>query len=136
MPDGEEKIGGDANKPARRGVNSFRSGTTRAIFLRKTLVPLDKREKSGKMCIRDRRCSVLFGGVSQNPQVEALARGVDILIATPGRLNDLIGQGYVHLDDVQTFVLDEADRMLDMGFVHDVKRVIAKLPIDVYKRQV
>ncbi len=75
------------------------------------------------------RCSVLFGGVSQNPQVEALARGVDILIATPGRLNDLIGQGYVHLDDVQTFVLDEADRMLDMGFVHDVKRVIAKLPI-------
>ena len=61
------------------------------------------------------RCSVLFGGVSQNPQVEALARGVDILIATPGRLNDLIGQGYVHLDDVQTFVLDEADRMLDMG---------------------
>ena len=58
---------------------------------------------------------MLFGGVSQNPQVEALARGVDILIATPGRLNDLIGQGYVHLDDVQTFVLDEADRMLDMG---------------------
>ena len=72
---------------------------------------------------------MLFGGVSQNPQVEALARGVDILIATPGRLNDLIGQGYVHLDDVQTFVLDEADRMLDMGFVHDVKRVITKLPI-------
>ena len=61
--------------------------------------------------------------------MEALARGVDILIATPGRLNDLIGQGYVHLDDVQTFVLDEADRMLDMGFVHDVKRVIAKLQI-------
>lgn len=74
------------------------------------------------------RAAVVFGGVSQNPQVEALARGVDILVATPGRLNDLIGQGHVDLAQVQMFVLDEADRMLDMGFVHDVKKVIAKLP--------
>lgn len=74
------------------------------------------------------RTAVIFGGVSQNPQVEALARGVDVLVATPGRLNDLIGQGYVKLEQVQVFVLDEADRMLDMGFVHDVKKVIAKLP--------
>ena len=74
------------------------------------------------------REAVVFGGVSQNPQVEALARGVDILVATPGRLNDLIGQGYVDLAQVQIFVLDEADRMLDMGFVHDVKKVIARLP--------
>lgn len=74
------------------------------------------------------RAAVIFGGVSQNPQVEALARGVDVLVATPGRLNDLIGQGYVKLEQVQVFVLDEADRMLDMGFVHDVKKVIAKLP--------
>lgn len=74
------------------------------------------------------RCAVLFGGVSQNPQVEALARGVDILVATPGRLNDLTGQGFVDLRHVEMFVLDEADRMLDMGFVHDVKKVIAKLP--------
>ncbi len=71
---------------------------------------------------------VIFGGVSQNPQVENLKRGVDILTATPGRLNDLIGQGYIDLGRIEIFVLDEADRMLDMGFVHDVKRVIAHLP--------
>lgn len=74
------------------------------------------------------KACVLFGGVSQNPQVDALKRGVDILVATPGRLNDLIGQGYVDLQHVAVFVLDEADRMLDMGFVHDVKRVITHLP--------
>ncbi len=74
------------------------------------------------------RCAVLYGGVSQNPQVQALAQGADVLVATPGRLNDLIGQGFVKLSTVEQFVLDEADRMLDMGFVHDVKKVIAKLP--------
>ncbi len=74
------------------------------------------------------RVSVIYGGVSQVHQVDALRRGVDILVATPGRLNDLIGQGFVHLDEVDTFVLDEADRMLDMGFIRDVKKVIALLP--------
>lgn len=74
------------------------------------------------------RTTVIFGGVSQVPQVEALKQGVDILVATPGRLNDLIGQGYIDLSKVEIFVLDEADRMLDMGFIHDVKRVIGKLP--------
>ena len=74
-----------------------------------------------------RHC-VIFGGVSQNPQIEALRRGVDVLVATPGRLNDLYNQRHVDLSRVEIFVLDEADRMLDMGFVHDVKRVIAKLP--------
>ena len=74
------------------------------------------------------RHTVIFGGVGQQPQVEALRRGVDILIACPGRLNDLIGQRLVDLSGVEIFVLDEADRMLDMGFVHDVKKVIAKLP--------
>lgn len=74
------------------------------------------------------RCAVVFGGVSQAPQVSQLKRGVDILVATPGRLNDLIGQGIVDLSHVEIFVLDEADRMLDMGFIHDVKKVIAKLP--------
>ena len=74
------------------------------------------------------RSTVIFGGVGQAPQVEALKKGVDILIACPGRLNDLIGQGYIDLSDLEIFVLDEADRMLDMGFVHDVKKVIAKLP--------
>ncbi|MEN0056642.1 MAG: DEAD/DEAH box helicase, partial [Mucilaginibacter sp.] len=71
---------------------------------------------------------VIFGGVSQNPQVDALRRGVDILIATPGRLLDLMNQRFVHLDHVKMLVLDEADRMLDMGFVHDVKKIISKVP--------
>src|SRR4051812_1619291 len=71
---------------------------------------------------------VVFGGVSQHSQVMALQQGIDILIATPGRLLDLMNQGYVNLQSIQIFVLDEADRMLDMGFVNDVKKVIAKLP--------
>jgi ATP-dependent RNA helicase RhlE len=73
--------------------------------------------------------AVIFGGVPQGSQVQALKRGIDILIATPGRLLDLIGQKYVHLNNINFFVLDEADRMLDMGFIHDVKKVIARLPI-------
>ncbi|MBK9174838.1 MAG: DEAD/DEAH box helicase [Flavobacteriales bacterium] len=72
--------------------------------------------------------SVIFGGVGQKPQTDALHRGVDIVVATPGRLLDLMSQGYVHLNALEIFVLDEADRMLDMGFIHDVKKVIAKLP--------
>ncbi|MBK6343663.1 MAG: DEAD/DEAH box helicase [Flavobacteriales bacterium] len=72
--------------------------------------------------------TVIFGGVGQKPQTDALHRGVDIVVATPGRLLDLMGQGYVHLNGLEVFVLDEADRMLDMGFIHDVKKVIAKLP--------
>ncbi|HLX93953.1 MAG TPA: DEAD/DEAH box helicase [Puia sp.] len=71
---------------------------------------------------------VIFGGVSQFHQVKRIREGVDILVATPGRLLDLMGQNIVHLNNIKYFVLDEADRMLDMGFVHDVKRIIAKLP--------
>lgn len=71
---------------------------------------------------------VIFGGVSQHSQVQGLQRGTDILVATPGRLLDLMSQGYIDLKNLELFVLDEADRMLDMGFVHDVKKVIAKLP--------
>ena len=74
------------------------------------------------------RCAVIFGGVGQNPQVEALGRGVDILVATPGRLMDLYQQGFVKLDRLEIFVLDEADRMLDMGFIHDVKKILKWLP--------
>ena len=74
------------------------------------------------------RSAVIFGGVGQAPQVAALENGVDILVATPGRLNDLIGQGHVSLGSLEIFVLDEADRMLDMGFIHDVRRVIDKTP--------
>jgi ATP-dependent RNA helicase RhlE len=71
---------------------------------------------------------VIFGGVSQVPQTQALQRGVDILVATPGRLLDLMQQGFISLQQVQILVLDEADRMLDMGFIHDVKKILAKLP--------
>lgn len=78
------------------------------------------------------KCTVIFGGVSQFSQVEALRSGVDILVATPGRLLDLMNQRHVDISKIQLFVLDEADRMLDMGFVNDVKKVIAKLPV---KRQ-
>ena len=74
------------------------------------------------------RHAVIFGGVGQNPQVEALNRGVDILVATPGRLMDLHDQGFVHLEQLEIFVLDEADRMLDMGFIHDVKKILKWLP--------
>jgi ATP-dependent RNA helicase RhlE len=71
---------------------------------------------------------VIFGGVSQVPQVNALRNGVDILVATPGRLLDLMQQGYIRLYEIDFFVLDEADRMLDMGFINDVKKIVAKLP--------
>lgn len=74
------------------------------------------------------RHTTIFGGVSQGNQVNALKKGVDVLIATPGRLLDLMQQGYIHLNNIEYFVLDEADRMLDMGFIHDIKKVIAKLP--------
>ncbi len=73
-------------------------------------------------------CTVIFGGVGQQPQVDALRRGVDILVATPGRLLDLINQGFISLKEVEFFVLDEADRMLDMGFIHDVKKLLVLLP--------
>lgn len=74
------------------------------------------------------RNTVIFGGVNQQKQTEALRRGVDILVATPGRLLDLMDQGYIDLGDIEYFVLDEADRMLDMGFIHDIRKVLAKLP--------
>ena len=72
--------------------------------------------------------TVVFGGVSQGAQTNALKRGVDILVATPGRLLDLMNQGHISLKEVQYFVLDEADRMLDMGFINDIKKIIAQLP--------
>lgn len=74
------------------------------------------------------RSTVIFGGVPQGRQTDALNRGVDVLVATPGRLLDLMDQGFISLRDLEFFVLDEADRMLDMGFVHDVKRIISVLP--------
>lgn len=76
--------------------------------------------------------TVVFGGVNQNSQTNILRKGVDILVATPGRLLDLMNQGFISLKDVEYFVLDEADRMLDMGFINDIKKIITKLPV---KRQ-
>ena len=76
------------------------------------------------------RETVIYGGVSQHGQTKALKSGVDVLIATPGRLLDLMGQGFVDLSSIETFVLDEADRMMDMGFLPDLKRIIAKIPVE------
>jgi len=78
------------------------------------------------------RNTVIFGGVKQAAQTSSIRNGVDVLVATPGRLLDLMDQGYVRLNDIEYFVLDEADRMLDMGFIHDIRKIIAKLPV---KRQ-
>jgi ATP-dependent RNA helicase RhlE len=74
------------------------------------------------------RCALVYGGVSQNPQVRALNQGVDVLVATPGRLLDLMNQGFVDLSKVESLVLDEADQMLDMGFIPDLRRIVAKVP--------
>jgi len=76
----------------------------------------------------DVRNTVIFGGVKQGTQVKALQKGVDVLVATPGRLLDLMQQGYINLNQVKYSILDEADRMLDMGFIHDIRKIIAKLP--------
>ncbi|NWA01084.1 DEAD/DEAH box helicase [Pseudomonas gingeri] len=86
--------------------------------------------ESFKVYARDLKfvSACIFGGVGMNPQVQAMSRGVDVLVACPGRLLDLCGQGSVDLSHVEILVLDEADRMLDMGFVHDVKKVLARLP--------
>lgn len=74
------------------------------------------------------KCSVIFGGVNQNSQIDVLKKGVDILVATPGRLLDLVNQKHAKLDNIEYLVLDEADRMLDMGFIHDIKRILSHVP--------
>ena len=74
------------------------------------------------------KSAVVFGGVNMNPQIAMLRHGVDISVATPGRLSDLVNQNHVNLSQVEIFVLDEADRMLDMGFIHDVRKIIKLLP--------
>jgi len=115
----------NANRPgdkAKRPIRALILTPTRelALQIQENFVAYGK-----KLALRS---CVIFGGVGQQPQVDQLKRGVDILVATPGRLNDLIGQGYISLAQLNIFVLDEADRMLDMGFIHDVRKVIALLP--------
>jgi len=109
-----------------RGIKTLILTPTRELAIQ-----IEESFKSYGRFLQIKSC-VIFGGVSQVPQVTNLRRGVDVVIATPGRLLDLMQQGHVSLRDIKYLVLDEADRMLDMGFVHDVKRIISKLPV---KRQ-
>ncbi|MFI5150819.1 MAG: DEAD/DEAH box helicase [Bacteroidia bacterium] len=104
------------------GVRALILAPTRELALQ---ISENFTEYAGTTGIRN---TVIFGGVSQTKQVNALRRGVDVVIATPGRLLDLMNQGYLRLDSITHFVLDEADRMLDMGFIHDIKKIITKLP--------
>ena len=102
----------------------------RALILtptRELAIQIDENIKEYNKYTGIKHC-VIFGGVNQNAQVQSLKKGVQILVATPGRLLDLINQGYIKLDDIKIFVLDEADRMLDMGFIHDIKKLVKILP--------
>ena len=114
------------------GEKSFRakSGRPRALILAPTRELAAQISESISTYGRylDVRHTVIFGGVSQARQVKALKGGVHILVATPGRLLDLMGQGFVHLDAIEVFILDEVDRMLDMGFLPDIKRVLKEIP--------
>ena len=117
-----QRLSENGNRPAPK--------TTRTLVLTPT------RELAGQVadCFKtygrhlQLRHTVVFGGVGIHPQAQAIAKGMDVVVATPGRLLDLIGRGFLILDDVEVFVLDEADRMLDMGFIHDIKKIIARLP--------
>jgi ATP-dependent RNA helicase RhlE len=104
--------------------------TARALILAPTRELAIQIEQALKTygCHLQLRRTVIYGGVGQKPQVDALRRGVDIIVATPGRLLDLMNQGHVKLGGIEHFVLDEADRMLDMGFIRDVKKIVAALP--------
>jgi len=113
---------GKGERGGRRKVRSLVLTPTRELAAQ---VYDNVREYSEFMHIKS---MVIFGGVNQNPQVRALQQGVDILVATPGRLLDLHNQGHLNLSHVEFFVLDEADRMLDMGFLRDIERVMKVLP--------
>ncbi|MFC5695004.1 DEAD/DEAH box helicase [Pseudomonas sp. GCM10022186] len=116
---------GHPDKPHRHGPRQ-----ARVLVLTPTRELAAQVHDSFKIYARDLSLTsaCIFGGVGMNPQVQALAKGLDLLVACPGRLLDLAGQGAVDLSHVEILVLDEADRMLDMGFIHDVKKVLAKLP--------
>ena len=119
-----QRLAGNARRPRR--------GTPRALILAPTRELAAQIGESIRTYGRFLRLShtVVFGGVSQVPQVKALNRGVDILVATPGRLLDLMQQGFIHLEEVEVFILDEVDRMLDMGFMPDIKRVLSHIPAE------
>ncbi|OPF64738.1 DEAD/DEAH box helicase [Hydrogenophaga sp. H7] len=113
-----------------RGQNRFGGNAIRALVLTPTRELAAQVEESVRVYGKhlSLTSTVVFGGVGMNPQINAMKKGVDILVATPGRLLDLQQQGFLDLSQVQILVLDEADRMLDMGFIHDVKKVLALLP--------
>lgn len=111
-----------ANKGGRRPIRSLILTPTRELAAQ---IGESIRDYSQNLSIN---YAVIYGGVKQGAQVDKLRRGVDILVATPGRLLDLMDQGYIKLNEIEIFVLDEADRMLDMGFIHDIKRILPKLP--------
>ncbi|MBN1825473.1 MAG: DEAD/DEAH box helicase [Candidatus Eisenbacteria bacterium] len=119
-----QRLAGDYRRPEK--------GTPRALILTPTRELAAQISESIRTYGRFLRISstVIIGGVNQFQQVKALNRGVDILVATPGRLLDLMQQGYVHLDAVEVFILDEVDRMLDMGFIPDIKRVLSHIPAE------
>ena len=114
-----------AAEPAAKGRREIRALVVTPT--RELAIQIDECCRDYARYLAVRHC-VIFGGVNQRPQVDALQRGVDLLVATPGRLLDLVGQGHISLDKVRFFVLDEADRMLDMGFIHDVKKILKWLP--------
>jgi ATP-dependent RNA helicase RhlE len=124
---------GKPTRRDRRGRNHGKEGARRPI---KALVLTPTRELALQIseCFADYgkhtdvKHAVIFGGVKQGPQTERLKRGVDVLVATPGRLHDLINQGFIDLSNIEYFVLDEADRMLDMGFIGDIRRLLPMLP--------
>ena len=117
-----QRFSGESRRP--------RKGTPRALIIVPTRELAAQIGESIQTYGRFLRLShtVVFGGVSQSQQVKALNRGVDVLVATPGRLLDLMQQGFIHLNEVSIFILDEVDRMLDMGFIPDIKRVLSKIP--------
>ncbi|VVP73895.1 ATP-dependent RNA helicase RhlE [Pseudomonas fluorescens] len=117
--------GGHPDKSHRHGPRQ-----PRVLVLTPTRELAAQVHDSFKVYARDLKLvsACIFGGVGMNPQIQAMSRGVDVLVACPGRLLDLAGQGHVDLSHVEILVLDEADRMLDMGFIHDVKKVLARLP--------
>ncbi|MDD2397310.1 MAG: DEAD/DEAH box helicase [Tissierellia bacterium] len=117
-----QNIHGQGNKGSSRKIQSLILTPTRELA-----VQIEESFKTYGRYTNLKYCTV-YGGVSQKPQTEKLRRGVDVLVATPGRLIDLINQRQVNLSNVSMFVLDEADRMLDMGFIHDVKKIISCIP--------
>ena len=117
------------NRLARHPRKPFRRGVRHLVVVpaRELAVQVGESFRAYGRAIQFRSATI-YGGVSEKPQISHLFRGLDVLVATPGRLLDLLGQGHVDLGQVETFVLDEADRMLDMGFIHDIRRIEKALP--------